>query len=96
MMERNKGGGKPARAPQIIGQNCFWRIITRMIEGTGYTPRLSPLRREENEISLTKGQRNPRNKRKQKGRCTLRFGASDGLESDRDPTRERSRAILRI
>lgn len=35
-------------------------------------------------ISLTKGQRNPRNKRKQKGRCTLRFAASDGLESDRN------------
>lgn len=35
-------------------------------------------------ISLTKGQRNPRNKRKQKGRCTLRFAASDGFESDRE------------
>lgn len=54
-----------------------------MIEGTGSFASLhSPSSLPRRTISLTKGQRNPRNKRKQKGRCTLRFAASDGFESE--------------
>lgn len=44
----------------------------------------SPSSLPRRTISLTKGQRNPRNKRKQKGRCTLRFAASDGFEYNRE------------